>query len=124
MRKVYSPRVERGRVRIGKYATVARSPYGAFIFRLEEGVDVSVIASPTSGINHEPWEHVSVSIIGATRTPTWEEMAQIKRLFFEDDETVMQLHVPTERHINLHPYVLHLWRPAHLEVPTPPIEAV
>ena len=64
------------------------------------------------------WEHVSVSRV--KRTPTWGEMEHIKRLFFRDDETVMQLHVPSGEHINCHPYCLHLWRPLDVEIPRPP----
>jgi hypothetical protein len=55
------------------------------------------------------WDHVSVSL--PDRCPTWEEMSHIKDLFFEDHETVMQLHVPKSEHINCHSYALHLWRP-------------
>ena len=64
------------------------------------------------------WDHVSIST--ASRCPTWDEMEQIKRLFFEDSETAMQLHVPPADHINNHPYCLHLWRPTHMEIPRPP----
>ena len=55
------------------------------------------------------WDHVSVSL--TTRCPTWDEMEYVRRLFFKDDETVMQLHVPTTDHINQHVFCLHLWRP-------------
>ena len=55
------------------------------------------------------WDHVSVSL--PTRCPTWAEMEFIKRTFFADDETAMQLHVPLAEHISHHPYCLHIWRP-------------
>ncbi len=41
-------------------------------------------------------------------------------MFFEPDETCMQLHVPASDHINNHANVLHLWRPQLLEIPRPP----
>lgn len=63
------------------------------------------------------WDHVSVSC--ETRTPTWEEMDRVKRLFFKDTETAMQLHVPPTDHINIHPNCLHLWRPKLRRIPTP-----
>jgi len=44
-------------------------------------------------------------------TPTWDEMNAVRHLFFRDDETVMQLHVPTTDHISFHDGCLHLWRP-------------
>lgn len=55
------------------------------------------------------WDHVSVSL--KTRTPTWAELEFVRRAFFKDDETVMQLHVPSSDHINNHDNCLHLWRP-------------
>lgn len=72
-----------------------------------------VVASAGGG-----WDHVSVSRAG--RCPNWPEMEQIKRLFFEDHECAMQLHVPPAEHINVHPYCLHLWRPLGAEIPRPP----
>lgn len=68
--------------------------------------------------NGEGWDHVSVS--RPDRIPTWDEMEKIKRMFFKEDETVMQLHVPPSRHINCHPHVLHLWRPHEGAIPLPP----
>lgn len=65
------------------------------------------------------WDHVSVSL--ERRCPTWDEMEFVKRRFFRDDETAMQLHVPPEDHISYHPHCLHLWRPNDgREIPRPP----
>ena len=81
-------------------------------------VKLAVIAS--AGDGGVPWEHVSVSIPGHQRTPSWEEMDYVKRLFWGDGETVMQLHVPRSEHKNLHPWCLHLFRPTNVEIPRPP----
>lgn len=59
------------------------------------------------------WDHVSVSL--QNRCPTWPEMDAVKKLFFKDTETVMQLHVPSSDHINIHPFCLHLWRPQTMD---------
>lgn len=64
------------------------------------------------------WDHVSVS--RRDRCPTWDEMHAVKRLFFDDDEAVMQLHPPAATWRNAHPYCLHLWRPQDSEIPLPP----
>lgn len=64
------------------------------------------------------WDHVSVS--RAERCPDWTEMEHVKRMFFLDHETAMQLHVPSSDHVNCHPYCLHLWRPHGVEIPRPP----
>lgn len=78
-----------------------------------DGKELKIIASCGGG-----WEHVSVS--RTNRTPNWPEMSHVKGIFFRDNETVMQLHVPAEDHVNDHPHCLHLWRPTKLEIPRPP----
>ena len=90
------------------------APHKQGAFRLGQ---LFVIASTGFG-----WDHVSVST--RTRCPTWGEMEYVKRMFFEDHETAMQLHVPPSDHVNCHPYCLHLWRPQEFEIPRPPPEFV
>lgn len=77
-----------------------------------DGKAIAVVASSGEG-----WDHVSVS--RPNRCPNWPEMKFIASLFFEDDETAMQLHVPSSDHINNHPYCLHWWRPQNSEIPRP-----
>lgn len=64
------------------------------------------------------WDHVSVSF--SNRCPTWEEMCQVKDMFFNEDECVVQYHPPKKEYVNVHPYCLHLWRPQNEVVPKPP----
>ena len=64
------------------------------------------------------WDHVSVSL--RNRCPTWGEMDHVKRMFFDDEEAVMQLHPPRSQWINNHPYCLHLWRPQNEGILLPP----
>lgn len=80
-------------------------------------VSLAIIASSDGD-----WDHVSVST--KNRCPSWAEMEHVKRLFFKDDETAMQLHVPPSDHRSYHPYCLHLWRPQRVEIPRPPAEYV
>lgn len=56
------------------------------------------------------WEHVSVSLPNQKRTATWDEMCQVKDLFWGKEDTVIQYHPAEEDYVNNHPYVLHLWR--------------
>lgn len=79
--------------------------------------NMRIIASSAGG-----WDHVSVSLID--RCPTWLEMVRVKRLFFHDYECVMQLHPPEANYVNIHNFVLHLWRPQNQEIPMPPVEFV
>jgi len=85
---------------------------GGFTPPLKSGAPVTVIASNGLG-----WEHVSVSL--KDRCPTWEEMCEIKELFFDKEDTVMQLHPPKSKYVNVHNYCLHLWRPLEEKIPLP-----
>lgn len=120
VRSVFSERVERAR---NRHDPIFGSPpgerWGQFNFH-HGGVRLVVIAS--DGSNEITWEHVSVST--KTRCPTWEEMALMKTLFWNDDEAVMQLHPPRGDYVSFHPYCLHLWKPTHVAVPLPPAVAV
>lgn len=87
---------------------------GAFLIRSPiDGARLRVIAASASG-----WDHVSVS--RGDRCPTWAEMEHVKRRFFNEDETAMELHVPPAEHINIHGHCLHLWRPHDALIPMPP----
>ena len=105
---------QRGRAILEFYGWEGDHEHGAFVVPSCIDQRPLVIVASASG----DWDHVSVS--RKNRCPSWPEMEQIKRLFFEDDETVMQLHVPVSDHVNAHPYCLHLWRPQKVEIPRPP----
>lgn len=105
---------EKYRVKNGFYGSSEKDGNnGVFIIKKNDHV-LRVIASDSMG-----WDHVSVSL--ASRCPTWEEMCFVKDLFFDDDEMVIQYHMPACKHINIHPYCLHLWKPNDGRfIPTPP----
>ncbi len=83
-----------------------------------QGVFANCIISDGEG-----WEHLSVHIPdqGKARTPTWDEMCKLKDLFWKKDEWVVQYHPAESKYVNIHPHVLHLWRPREAFLPTPPI---
>jgi|SRR6187455_3121560 len=68
------------------------------------------------------WEHVSVDARNRdrTRTPTWKEMCVVKDACWDGDDVVVQYHPAKASYVNLHPHVLHLWRPRDQVLPTPP----
>jgi hypothetical protein len=66
------------------------------------------------------WDHVSVSIDDQRRDPTWMEMSQVKDLFFDEHEAVMQFHPPKAARVNFHPHCLHLWRSQTQQFTLPP----
>ena len=129
MRTPFSEALEAGRARgvsFGQFSTEPGSPFGLFRLRCPAtGQLLKVIASDgdgMAGMGLARWEHVSVST--PSRCPTWDEMNWIKDLFWREEETVMQLHPPKSRYANVHPFVLHLWRPVGIEIPVPPLVAV
>jgi len=123
-----SKQLERYRVTTGPLASRPADGYnGAFMVPGPSGVVLACIVSDArhwqqSGLPGQPFEHVSVSL--QARCPTWEEMNFVKRLFWRDDETVIQYHVPRDRHVNVNEHCLHLWRPTQSKIPTPPIVCV
>ncbi len=123
MRKTPWLEAEKYRAQFPGYGSSYGDDYGTFILPLATGT-LRIIASPgDEGIGPEwSWEHVSVSL--ANRCPNWPEMCRVKDLFWDETETVMQLHVPLADHRNLHAFCLHLWRPTKLTIPRPPSEAV
>lgn len=64
------------------------------------------------------WDHVSASF--RNRTPTWEEMAEIKEMFFRKEETAVQFHPAAAEYINQHPYCLHIWKKQGQQHELPP----
>lgn len=64
------------------------------------------------------WEHVSVC--PRNRTPDWNEMCQIKDMFWDGDECVVQYHPVKSEYVNNMKNCLHLWKPINQDLPMPP----
>jgi hypothetical protein len=103
----------------GMWATRDGQPFGWFYIpsRATGGRAVKVCAVDGEETG---WEHVSVSLDGSDKCPSWQEMCAVKALFWEPTECVVQFHPPDAAHINIHPGCLHLWRCVNAEFPTPP----
>ena len=100
-------------------STIEDGNNGVFIIKAQ-GLHYVCIAS-----DGYEWEHVSVSILKKNmvtikRTPTWEEMCMIKDIFWDDEDVVIQYHLAKKDYVNMHPYVLHLWKKINYDIPTPP----
>ncbi len=128
MRENPTQKIEKYRVRTGPAGS--DSSYGAngiFLIPGPRREILTVVASDASGWDGQKlgpirWEHVSVST--PVRCPRWQEMDFIKDIFWGENETVIQFHVPKSDHINVHPYTLHMWKPIGVEIPRPPGDAV
>lgn len=75
----------------------------------------SVICSHGGG-----WNHVSISPFKKNKLPTWDDMCLIKDIFWNDDETVIQVHPPKDQYVNNKENCLHLWECYYKEMVLPP----
>lgn len=119
--------LEPNRLRNTDYASKTGDTFGFFIFQKGK----AQIRAMACDALETGWEHVSVSVKYQNakgkiidRCPTWEEMHEIKRIFWDDTECVMQLHPPQENYISNCDSCLHLWRPTGTPIPTPPTTLV
>ena len=119
MKKTFSDEVEKCRALMaGRFSTRPGQREG--YFRVPFGkITMRVIVGSGDG-----WDHVSVSIANKKRNPRWDEMCHVKDLFFDKDEWVVQYHPAESDYVNVHPYVLHLWKPHEETIPTPPLYMV
>lgn len=97
------------------YGTNSSEGWNGFFCLMLNGLKVKAIASDGLG-----WRHVSVSIEGQTVTPpSWSIMCQVKDLFWEPEDWVVQFHPAATEYVNQHPAVLHLWQPTDQKLPIP-----
>ena len=84
-------------------------------FRSRTGVLCCIFSTDDNG-----YEHVSVSPKGSKREsdqpcPTWEQMCEVKKAFWRDDEMVVQVHPTEDKYLHgpmFDTNILHLWRPS------------
>lgn len=85
----------------------------SFCYQFTTGVNSTVIISYAEKNENGRMAHVSVRLL-KKRTPTWEEMVELKRLCFKDDEEAFQI-FPKETEY-FHGFkgrvenVMHIWR--------------
>jgi hypothetical protein len=107
------------RVTTGPLITYTRGYIGddtCGFFHVPSPIDhAEMMVMAASGLG---WDHVSVS--RKNRCPNWLELEYVYRMFFREDETAIEYHVPMGDHVNQHPYCLHLWRSLDHEMPRPP----
>ncbi len=122
--------LEKGRVKATNplFHTEPGEWYGAFVVRGPGGGYLQMIVSAGDPAQWEmcgfplpAFEHVSISVPGEKRCPTWNQMAWVKDLCWDAEECVIQYHPPKSEYVNCHPFVLHLWKPVGVEIPRPPM---
>lgn len=115
-------KVERFRIRDGRMGS-DRSYGNNGVFQLPYSRSITLLCVVSDG---KGWEHVSVRADddGRSRIPTWEEMCFVKDAFWPPEEEVVQYHPRRSEYVDMHPHVLHLWRPTDEPLPRPPASMV
>lgn len=68
---------------------------------------LGVIVSVAKELDGKRWMHVSLSY--RNRLPSYTDLVEAKNLFIGEEKTAYQVFPAKEKHINIHPYCLHLW---------------
>lgn len=68
---------------------------------------LSVISSAAIEEDGKVWLHVSFA--HAKRMPDYEEITMVKERFIGKDKYALMVFPPKDKHVNIHPYCLHLW---------------
>lgn len=100
---------------------VEQEPFEHFLvggyLRLRSGKQrtFTVVASVDESDEYGFVEHVSVWLYNESKkTPTWEEMCEVKEIFWKPEEEVHQIHPAASRYVHGVfgiDNILHLWRP-------------
>lgn len=126
--------LDKYRTQHAAYESPKGATFGAFEVPYEgNSIILRIIATSSMDELGPPgqWEHVSVHVYdsfhammdeesGGERIPTWQEMAFVKDLFWNEDECVVQFHPAKKDYVNFHSCVLHLWRSTKEPFPMPP----
>lgn len=101
--------------------SVEQEPFENFLvkgyLRLRSGKQrtFTVVASVDDNSEYGFIEHVSVGLYNENKkTPTWEEMCEVKEIFWKPEEEVHQIHPPESLYVHgvfKKDNILHLWRP-------------
>jgi hypothetical protein len=76
-----------------------------------------VIESIARELDGRLWHHLSVS--RADRIPSYHDVNDVKDVFIGRAHIAYQVFPPRARHVNIHPYCLHLWSPLEGDEPLP-----
>jgi hypothetical protein len=68
---------------------------------------LSLIVTACREADGHLWVHLSMA--GRDRLPTWAELVAARDWIFGPDALAIQVLPPVDKHVNLHPFCLHLW---------------
>jgi hypothetical protein len=78
-------------------------------YRVQRGQhkNMLVLADVSIKADGKLWYHVSFS--RRDRVPDYADMVCVKRIWFGDERWAIQVFPPRTKHVNIHPFCLHLW---------------
>lgn len=79
-------------------------PNGWALTRLTDGTSVIVTVGDHDGA---AWVHASIA--HQDHMPTYEELVMLYDAVFRGKGWAYQVFAPPARHVNIHPYALHIW---------------
>lgn len=88
-----------------KFFGIGPEERSEFIIPFKNGIVGKCMAM---NFKDEVWEHIVLYF--KERCPTYEEISEVKELFWEKDEIAIQVHPPKSEYININKFALHLWR--------------
>ena len=80
--------------------------YGQIKYMSQNQLQVIFTADKLWG-DGKTWMHVSMS--RRFRLPSYEDMTEVKDIFIGKTRQALQIFSRADRHVNIHPYCLHLW---------------
>ena len=83
-----------------------RKPFGPDGFALVSD-RLSIIVTAATKLDGKEWLHVSCA--ARDRLPTWDELMWVKEFIIGRDRKAIQVFPPRTEHVNINPYVLHLF---------------
>lgn len=76
-----------------------------------KGKDYCVISSRGLELDGKRWLHISMSIWNKSAyvIPSYDDLIMVKKMFIGPNAKAIQVFPEESKHVNIHPYVLHLW---------------
>lgn len=95
------------------WGITASTRFGTIMFSCYVKLPDCGTSKAVFGYNEDGYEHVSVVPKHKFRIPSWDDMARLKEIFFDDEEEAYQIMPKKSEYVNIHERCLHLWRPVN-----------
>lgn len=90
-----------------------RLPRGVTAYHVQTKRRAFLVLASVDKKNGDLVEHISVSHRNEKVWPTWEEMCEVKDMFFLPEEECVQIFPKKSEYVNFRTNCFHLWRPVN-----------